>query len=299
MIVETGHFALVLALAIAIYQMVVPMYGAARKDPRLMASAVPAAYMQFILIAGAFAALAWAYVTSDFTVKNVWANSYSDKPLFYKISGVWSNHEGSLLLWVMILGAFGAAVAFFSGNLPATLKARVLSVQASVGVAFLSFILLTSNPFERLVNAPFEGKGMNPILQDPALAIHPPLLYSGYVGLSVAFSFALAALIEGKVDAAWARWVRPWTLAAWMFLTVGIAIGSWWAYYELGWGGWWFWDPVENASFMPWLVATALLHSAIVVEKRNALKIWTILLSILAFSLSLIGTFIVRSGVLT
>jgi cytochrome c-type biogenesis protein CcmF len=298
-IVETGHFALVLAFALALFQTIVPMYGAAVNDRKLMATAPTAALAQFFLVAVSFAALTRAYLVSDFSVKNVFANSHSAKPFIYKISGVWANHEGSLLLWVLILTLFGAGVAVFSGNLPRTLKARVLAVQGSVSTAFLGFILLTSNPFERLVNAPIEGTGMNPMLQDPALAIHPPLLYAGYVGMSVAFSFAIAALIEGRVDAAWARWVRPWTLAAWMFLTIGIAIGSWWAYYELGWGGWWFWDPVENASFMPWLVGTALLHSAIVVEKRNALKVWTILLAILAFSMSLIGTFIVRSGVIT
>ena len=299
MITEIGHFALVLAFALALYQMIVPMYAAAKNQRGLMATASTSAVGQFLLVGVAFAALTYAYLTSDFSIKNVYANSHSAKPLIYKISGVWANHEGSLLLWVLILTMFGAAVAVFSSNLPHTLKARVLAVQGSISSAFLAFILLTSNPFERLSPAPIEGTGMNPILQDPALAIHPPLLYAGYVGMSVAFSFAIAALIEGKVDAAWARWVRPWTLAAWMFLTVGISLGSWWAYYELGWGGWWFWDPVENASFMPWLVGTALLHSSIVVEKRNALKVWTILLAILAFSLSLVGTFLVRSGVLT
>ncbi len=299
MVTEVGHFALILALALAVFQTIVPMYGASKNDARLMGTAQTSAIVQFLLVGISFAALTRGYIVSDFTIKNVYENSHSAKPFLYKISGVWANHEGSLLLWVLILTLFGAAVAVFSGNLPPSLKARVLAVQGSVATAFLSFILFTSNPFERLINAPIEGTGMNPMLQDPALAIHPPLLYAGYVGLSVAFSFAVAALIEGKVDAAWARWVRPWTLAAWMFLTIGIAIGSWWAYYELGWGGWWFWDPVENASFMPWLVATALLHSAIVVEKRNALKVWTILLAILAFSLSLLGTFIVRSGVLT
>jgi cytochrome c-type biogenesis protein CcmF len=296
---EIGQFAIILAFVTAIYQFAVPMYGAWRNDSRLMAVAAPAAALQFGLIALAFGCLTWSYLSSDFSVENVFRNSHSDKPLIYKISGVWGNHEGSMLLWVMMLALFGAAVAAFGGNLPPSLKARVIAVQGSISIAFLSFILLTSNPFNRLDPAPIEGRGLNPILQDPALAIHPPLLYAGYVGLSIAFSFAIAALIEGKVDAAWARWVRPWTLAAWMFLTAGIMLGSWWAYYELGWGGWWFWDPVENASFMPWLVSTALLHSAIVVEKRNALKIWTILLAILAFSLSLVGTFLVRSGVLT
>ncbi len=299
MIIEFGHFALVLALIVAVYQTVVPLYGAANGNVALMRGAAPASYLQLFLLAIAFAALTKAYVTSDFSVHNVWANSHSAKPLIYKISGVWGNHEGSMLLWVLILAAFGAAVGLFGGNLPPGLKARVLAVQGSISVAFLLFLVTVSNPFARTFPPPIEGKGLNPILQDPALAIHPPLLYAGYVGLSVAFSFAIAALIEGRVDAAWARWVRPWTLAAWMFLTLGIAMGSWWAYYELGWGGWWFWDPVENASFMPWLVSAALLHSAIVVEKRNALKVWTILLAILAFSLSLIGTFLVRSGVLT
>ena len=299
MIAEIGHFALILALGVAAFQCVIPLVGAHRGHREMIASAVPAALIQLILIYVAFAALMHAYVTSDFSVANVFENSHSAKPMLYKISGLWGNHEGSMLLWVFILAIFGAAVALFGDNLPPTLKARVLAVQGSIGTAFLLFIVMTSNPFARLAPAPIEGNGLNPLLQDPALAFHPPFLYAGYVGLSIAFSFAIAALIDGKVDAAWARWVRPWTLAAWMFLTIGISMGSWWAYYELGWGGWWFWDPVENASFMPWLVATALLHSAIVVEKRNALKVWTVLLSILAFSLSLLGTFLVRSGVLT
>ena len=299
MIAEIGHFALVLALAFAIFQSVVPLVGAQRGDAAMMRTAVPSAILQFLFIVLAFAALTVAFVTSDFSVKNVWDNSYSAKPLIYKISGVWGNHEGSMVLWVLILALFGAAVAVFGRTLPAGLRARVLSVQGMIGVAFLLFIVITSNPFVRLDPAPFEGRGLNPILQDPALAVHPPLLYAGYVGFSMAFSFAVAALIEGRVDPAWARWVRPWTLLAWMFLTVGISMGSWWAYYELGWGGWWFWDPVENASFMPWLVGTALLHSAIVVERRDTLKTWTLLLAILTFSLSLLGTFLVRSGVLT
>ena len=240
-----------------------------------------------------------AYVVSDFSLANVAANSISMKPLLYKLSGVWSNHEGSMLLWVFILALFGAAVALFSHNLPPALRARVLAVQAMIGVGFLLFILLTSNPFLRLFPVPADGAGLNPILQDPGLAFHPPRLYLGYVGFSISFCFAIAALIEGRGDPAWARWVRPWTLAAWCALTIGIAMGSWWAYYTLGWGGWWFWDPVENASFMPWLVGTALLHSATVVEKREALKTWTILLAIITFSLSLLGTFLVRSGVLT
>jgi cytochrome c-type biogenesis protein CcmF len=238
-------------------------------------------------------------VRSDFSVLNVFENSHSAKPLIYKLTGVWGNHEGSMLLWVLILSVFGALVALFGGNLPERLKANVLGVQSWIAVAFDLFILVTSNPFLRIADPPLEGRDLNPILQDPGLAIHPPLLYLGYVGLSISFSFAIAALIDGRIDAAWARWVRPWTLLAWMFLTLGIAMGSYWAYYTLGWGGWWFWDPVENASFMPWLAATALLHSALVMEKRNALKVWTMLLAILAFSLSLIGTFLVRSGVLT
>ena len=299
MITEFGHFALILALLVAAVQTVVPLYGAQVRDPRLMAVGEPAAVTQLVLILIAFLALMHAYVTSDFSVANVEANSHSTKPLIYKIAGVWGNHEGSMLLWVLILAVFGAAVAVFGNNLPATLKANVLSVQASIALAFLLFMALTSDPFLRLDPAPSDGRGLNPILQDPALAFHPPFLYTGYVGFSIAFSFAIAALIEGRIDAAWARWVRPWTLAAWMFLTIGIAMGSWWAYYELGWGGWWFWDPVENASFMPWLAGTALIHSALVMEKREALKVWTILLAILTFSLSLMGTFIVRSGVLT
>jgi len=298
-IAELGHFALVLALMVALVQGTVPLVGAARGDGRLMGMASPAAAAQFALMSAAFGALTYSYVISDFSVLNVAQNSHSLKPMLYKISGVWGNHEGSLMLWVLILGLYGCLVALFGGNLPPALKARVLAVQAIVAVGFLAFLLLTSNPFERIFPPPIDGNDLNPLLQDPGLAFHPPMLYAGYVGLSTAFSFAVAALIEGKVDAAWARWVRPWTLAAWAFLTAGIALGSWWAYYELGWGGFWFWDPVENASFMPWLVATALLHSAIVVEKRDSLKSWTILLAIIGFSLSLIGTFLVRSGVLT
>ncbi|MBF9055756.1 heme lyase CcmF/NrfE family subunit [Rhodobacterales bacterium HKCCA1065] len=299
MIVEFGHFALVLAFAVAVFQMIVPMIGAHKNWSAWMAVASPAASLQFALVAISFAALTYAFVTSDFSLNLVVANSHTDKPLLYKISGVWGNHEGSLLLWVLILALFGASAAWFGANLPPRLRARVLAVQSSVGVAFYAFILFTSNPFLRLELPPFNGQDLNPLLQDPGLAFHPPFLYLGYVGLSMAFSFAVAALIEGRVDAAWARWVRPWTLAAWVFLTIGIGLGSWWAYYELGWGGFWFWDPVENASFMPWLIAAALLHSAIVVEKREALKSWTILLAILAFGFSLIGTFIVRSGIIT
>ena len=299
MITEIGHFSLILALCVAALQTVVPLVGAHRNDPALTAWARPAALTQFLFVGVAFLALTNAYVASDFSVANVAANSNSMKPLLYKISGVWSNHEGSMLLWVFILALFGAAVAAFGHNLPPGLRARVLAVQAMIGVGFLLFILFTSNPFVRQFPVPADGAGLNPILQDPGLAFHPPFLYLGYVGFSIAFCFAAAALIEGRVDPAWARWVRPWTLAAWCALTIGIAMGSWWSYYTLGWGGWWFWDPVENASFMPWLVGTALLHSAVVVEKRDALKTWTVLLAILAFSLSLLGTFLVRSGVLT
>jgi len=299
MIVELGHFALVLAFLVCLAQTILPAYGAHIGEVRLMRVGETAALTQFLLLIIAFGALMHAYVVSDFSVANVYANSHSTKPLIYRISGVWGNHEGSMLLWVLILALFGAAVAAFGANLPERLRANVLSVQASIALAFLLFILLTSNPFERLDPVPADGRGLNPILQDPALAFHPPFLYAGYVGFSMAYSFAIAGLIEGRTDAAWARWVRPWTLAAWMLLTIGIAMGSWWAYYELGWGGWWFWDPVENASFMPWLAGTALLHSAVVMEKREALKVWTILLAILAFSLSLMGAFLVRSGVLT
>ncbi len=299
MFAELGQYALILALIFAIIQAIIPMIGAQKGWNNWMAIAVPTAQIQLILLLLSFAALTYAFVVSDFSVRLVANNSHSDKPMLYKVTGVWANHEGSMLLWNLILAIFGAAVATFGNNLPPALRARVLSVQAMIGVAFLAFLIFTSNPFLRLDTPPLNGSGLNPLLQDPGLAFHPPFLYLGYVGLSMAFSFAIAALIEGKVDAAWARWVRPWTLAAWMFLTIGIALGSWWAYYELGWGGYWFWDPVENSSFMPWLAATALLHSAIVVEKRDTLKAWTVLLAIIAFSFSLVGTFLVRSGVLT
>jgi cytochrome c-type biogenesis protein CcmF len=299
MLVELGHFALILALIVAIVQAVLPMIGAQTRYSALMGVAEPAAFIQFLLITFSFAVLTHSFVVSDFSLHLVVANSHTDKPMLYKVTGVWGNHEGSVLLWVLILALFGASAGLFGGNLPPTLRARVLSIQGAIGVAFLAFILFTSNPFTRMARPPMNGEGLNPLLQDPGLAFHPPFLYLGYVGLSMAFSFAVAALIEGRVDAAWGRWVRPWTLAAWIFLTIGIALGSWWAYYELGWGGFWFWDPVENASFMPWLISIALLHSAIIVEKREALKSWTILLAILAFGFSLIGTFIVRSGVLT
>ncbi len=296
---EFGHYALVLALALALVQGIVPLWGAHTRDATLMSVGGSTAMAQLVFVAASFAALTACYVASDFSVENVVQNSHSTMPLIYKYTSVWGNHEGSMLLWVLILALFGALVALFGGNLPDTLRANVLAVQAWIATAFYVFILVTSNPFLRLAQAPAEGRDLNPILQDLGLAIHPPLLYLGYVGFSISFSFAVAALIEGKIDAAWARWVRPWTLTAWMFLTVGISMGSYWAYYELGWGGWWFWDPVENASLMPWIAGTALLHSAVVMEKRNALKVWTILLAILTFSLSLLGTFLVRSGVLT
>jgi cytochrome c-type biogenesis protein CcmF len=299
MIPELGHFALVLALALALIQSIVPVFGARRNDPLLMGVAGTTAIGQFCFVALSFAALVACYVQSDFSVLTVFENSHSAMPLIYKITSTWGNHEGSMLLWVLILALFGAMVAVFGGNLPERLKANVLGVQSWIASAFYLFILLTSNPFLRIAEPPLEGRDLNPLLQDLGLAIHPPMLYLGYVGFSITFSFAIAALIEGRVDAAWARWVRPWALLAWTFLTLGIAMGSYWAYYTLGWGGWWFWDPVENASLMPWIAGTALLHSAVVMEKRNALKVWTILLAILAFSLSLIGTFLVRSGVLT
>ncbi len=296
---ELGHFALILAMLIATVQATLPLIGAQNNLPAWVALANPTAYLQFALAALAFGCLIHVYIISDFTVLNVIQNSHTAKPLMYKIAGTWGNHEGSLLLWVVILSMFGAAVAGFGRNLPPAFKARVLAVQAMIALGFYLFMLLTSNPFERVFPPPLNGTDLNPLLQDPGLAIHPPMLYLGYVGFSIAFSFAIAALIEGRVDAAWARWVRPWTLTAWVFLTGGITLGSWWAYYELGWGGWWFWDPVENASFMPWLAGTALLHSAVVVEKRDTLKGWTVLLAIIAFSMSLLGTFLVRSGVLT
>jgi len=298
-IVESGHYALVLALALALIQSTVPLLGARLHDPALMNVARSTALAQLLFVALSFLALVTLHVTSDFSVVNVFENSHSLKPLIYKVTGVWGNHEGSMLLWVSILALFGGLVAAFGGNLPLSLRAHVLAVQAWVASAFYLFILMTSNPFLRLADPPIEGRDLNPVLQDIGLAVHPPMLYLGYVGFSISFSFAIAALLEGRIDAAWARWVRPWTLMAWIFLTLGIAMGSYWAYYELGWGGWWFWDPVENASLMPWLAGTALLHSALVMEKRNALKVWTILLSILTFSLSLLGTFLVRSGVLT
>jgi cytochrome c-type biogenesis protein CcmF len=298
MIPELGHFALILAAMLAIAQSGLPLWGAQRGDARLMGAGAPLALAGFVAIAISFAALMWAYATNDTTVVNVVANSHSLKPMLYKITGTWGNHEGSMILWVMVLAGCSAAVAGFGRDLPSALQARVLAVLGMISLGFLAFILFTSNPFERIWPPPPDGQGLNPLLQDIGLAIHPPLLYLGYVGYAVTFAFAVAALIEGRVDAAWGRWVRPWSLAAWSFLTMGISIGSWWAYYELGWGGYWFWDPVENASLLPWLAGTALLHSAIVVEKREALKIWTVLLALLAFALSLLGTFLVRSGVL-
>ena len=296
---EIGQFALILALAVAMVQSILPIAGASTGRVLWMESAKTTAALQVTLVAIAFGALMRSFVVSDFTIRNVVENSHSLKPMIFKVAGTWGSHEGSLLLWTLILVIFGAGVALLGRNIPAGLKARTLSVQAWISVGFLSFMLFTSNPFDRVFPPPLDGTDLNPLLQDIGLAMHPPLLYFGYVGFSIVFSFAVAALIEGRVDPAWARWVRPWTLTAWISLTAGIALGSWWAYYELGWGGWWFWDPVENASFMPWLLGTALLHSAIVTEKRDTFKSWTILLAILTFSLSLLGTFIVRSGILT
>ncbi len=299
MIAELGLFALLLGFSVCLVQSIAPLIGADRRDESLMALGNYGAIAAFVCVAAAFALLTAAFVTSDFSLALVATHSQTTKPLVYKFTGVWANHEGSMLLWVLVLTLFSCLIAIFGSALPHQLKARVLAVQGMIASAFLGFIIFTSNPFARLAFAPAEGNGMNPLLQDPGLAIHPPCLYLGYVGFSVTFSFAVAALIEGKVDPTWARWVRPWVLAAWCFLTLGITLGSFWAYYILGWGGWWFWDPVENVSLMPWLAGTALLHSAIVVERRHALVSWTILLAILTFSLSLIGTFVVRSGVLT
>jgi cytochrome c-type biogenesis protein CcmF len=296
---EIGHFALILAFVLALAQSAVPFVGANRGDPALMAFGRAAALIQALFVTVAFACLTALFVNLDFSFEVVAQNAHSTQPMIYRIAGTWGNHEGSMLLWVLILALFGGAVAWYGDNLRETLQARVLGVQGMVGASFLAFLLFTSNPFARLDPAALEGRELNPLLQDPGLALHPPLLYIGYVGFSVAFAFAVAALIEGRVDAAWARWVRPWVLAAWVSLTAGITLGSYWAYYELGWGGWWFWDPVENASFMPWLLGTALLHSALVLERRGALVSWTILLGILTFSLSLVGTFLVRSGILT
>jgi cytochrome c-type biogenesis protein CcmF len=299
MLAEIGHFALILALLVALAQAVLPMVGAVRGDGALMDFGRMAAQVQALLLVGAFALLMICFGRADFSVELVAEHASLTQPLPYRLAATWGNHEGSMLLWLLILAIFGAGIGRFGDNLRPSLQARVLSVQAMISVAFLAFSLFTSNPFARLSPAPLDGAELNPLLQDPGLVFHPPLLYLGYVGFSVTFSFAVAALLEGRADAAWARWMRPWVLAAWVPLTCGIALGSFWAYYELGWGGWWFWDPVENASLMPWLLGTALLHSAIVTEKRQALAGWTILLAILAFSLSLIGTFLVRSGILT
>src|SRR6266700_2329928 len=299
MIPEIGQFALVLALTLALIQATLPLIGAARGIPSFVAVAKPAAQAQFIFVAIAFSCLAYSFITNDFSVLNVATNSNSQLPLNYRLAATWGSHEGSLLMWTFMLTVWMVAVSLFSNHLPEEMVARVLSVMGVVSTGFLLFMLLTSNPFDRLFPVPADGRDLNPLLQDPAMVAHPPMLYMGYVGFSVAFACAVSALISGRLDATWARWSRPWTTLAWSFLTIGIVIGSWWAYYTLGWGGWWFWDPVENASFMPWLVGTALIHSAVVVEKREALKTWTILLAIIAFSLSLIGTFLVRSGVLT
>ena len=300
MIPELGHLAMILALCLALVQGTLPLIGAWRGDHRWMGLAQPAAWGQFSFLAFSFACLTYAFMVDDFSVAYVAQNSNSALPWYYKFSAVWGAHEGSLLLWAFILSAWTFAVSIFSRQLPEDMLARVLGVMGLISIGFLLFLIVTSNPFERLLpQAPMDGRDLNPLLQDFGLVVHPPMLYMGYVGFSVAFSFAIAALLGGRLDAAWARWSRPWTLIAWAFLGTGIALGSWWAYYELGWGGWWFWDPVENASFMPWLVGTALIHSLAVTEKRGVFKSWTVLLAIAAFSLSLLGTFLVRSGVLT
>jgi len=296
---ELGHFSLILSFSVALMLATFPVVGAARGYPGWIALARPAAHAHFLFILIAFGCLAYSFIVHDFSVAYVANNSNSALPLLYRISAVWGAHEGSLLLWALVLSIWTAAVAIFSRSVPDEIIARVLGVMGMVSVGFMLFMLLTSNPFERMIPAPFDGRDLNPLLQDPGLAIHPPMLYIGYVGFSVVFAFAIASMLSGQMDTAWARWSRPWTNVAWLFLTCGIALGSWWAYYELGWGGWWFWDPVENASFMPWLVGTALIHSLAVTEKRGCFKAWTVLLAIFAFSLSLLGTFLVRSGVLT
>ncbi|CAN5281664.1 heme lyase CcmF/NrfE family subunit [soil metagenome] len=299
MIPELGHFALILAFCLALVQSIFPLIGAARQNPTWMAMARPLAYGQTAFLSFSFACLIYAFISNDFSVSYVAANSNTHLPLGYRIAAVWGAHEGSLLLWVMILGLWMSAVAWFSKSLPEEMLARVLAILAIISAGFLLFVLMTSDPFARLLpETPIEGRDLNPLLQDPGLAIHPPMLYMGYVGFSVAFAFAIAGLLNGRLDAAWARWTRPWTLVAWCFLTYGITLGSWWSYRVLGWGGWWFWDPVENASFLPWLTGTALIHSLATVEKRNTFKSWTVLMAICAFSLSLLGTFLVRSGVL-
>ncbi|MGB3937904.1 MAG: heme lyase CcmF/NrfE family subunit, partial [Burkholderiales bacterium] len=299
MIPELGQFALVIAAVIALVQGTLPLVGAAKRIPAFMALARPAAQGQLVFVAFAFGCLAWSFYSNDFSVLNVATNSNSRLPTAYRIAATWGSHEGSLLLWVLMLSVWMLAVSVFSRALPEDMLARILGVMGLVSLGFLCFMLFTSSPFERLLPAAQDGRDLNPLLQDPGMVFHPPMLYMGYVGFSVAFAFAIAALLDGRLDASWARWSRPWTTAAWMFLTLGIALGSFWAYYELGWGGWWFWDPVENASLMPWLLGTALLHSALVLERRGALVSWTILLAILTFSLSLVGTFLVRSGILT
>ncbi|WP_411288251.1 heme lyase CcmF/NrfE family subunit [Phenylobacterium sp.] len=299
MIAEIGAFALILGLALSVAQVALSAAARLRRATVLAAAGEGAALGAFLAVAVAFAALMYAFVTSDFSVANVAANSHSEKPLLYRVAGTWGSHEGSMLLWCLALTGFGAAAAGLGGTLPRGLRASTVAVQGALGVVFLAYTVFASNPLARLADAPVEGRSLNPLLQDPALAVHPPALYAGYVGMSVVFSFAVAALIEGRVDAAWARWVRPWALAAWSMLTLGITLGAFWAYYELGWGGWWFWDPVENASFMPWLVATALLHSAIVTEKRGALAGWSVFLALAGFTFSMLGAFLVRSGVLT
>ena len=299
MIPEIGHAALIIAFVLALFQAVMPLVGAQLANRRWINLATPLARGQWLFIAISYACLTYSFLVNDFSVRYVASTSNTQLPLLYKISGVWGAHEGSLLLWALLLSSWTFVVSIFSKSIPKIMLARVLSVMGMVSVGFISFMLFTSNPFVRLFPAPIDGRSLNPLLQDPGLAIHPPMLYMGYVGFSVAFAFSIAAMIDGKLDAAWARWVRPWTNIAWVFMTLGIALGSWWAYYELGWGGWWFWDPVENASLMPWLVGTALIHSLAVTEKRAAFKSWTVLLAIFAFSLSLLGTFLVRSGVLT
>jgi cytochrome c-type biogenesis protein CcmF len=299
MIPELGQFALAVALVVALVQGILPLAGAARGNAAWMGVARPAAYVQALLIAFAFGCLVQSFVANDFSVQNVAMNSNSALPLPFRVAASWGSHEGSLLLWCLMLGVWMSAVSLFSAQLPESMTARVLGVMGLVSAGFLAFLLFTSNPFDRLLPAPADGRDLNPLLQDPGMVIHPPMLYMGYVGFSVAYAFAVAALLSGRLDAAWARWSRPWTTVAWVFLTLGIALGSGWAYYELGWGGWWFWDPVENASFLPWLVGTALIHSLAVTEKRGAFRSWTVLLAIVAFGLSLLGTFLVRSGVLT
>src|SRR4026209_772356 len=299
MIPEIGQFALVIALLLALTQATLPLIGASRGNRTWIALAKPTGQAQFLFVTIAFGCLVYSFITNDFSVLNVATNSNSQLPLHYRLAATWGSHEGSLLLWTLMLAVWTVAVSLFSNHLPEEMRARVLSVMGIISVGFLLFMLLTSNPFTRLLPVPVDGRDLNPLLQDPSMVAQPPMLYMGDVGFSVAFAFAIAALIGGRLDATWARWSRPWTTVAWMFLTCGIALGSFWAYYELGWGGWWFWDPVENASFMPWLVGTALIHSLAVTEKRGALKSWTLLLAITAFSLSLLGTFLVRSGVLT